>query len=71
MKAEAAISLDPSEHAILAMRLAGHTLADIGETLSLPLPTLDERVAAIVAALVFAGTSDDRWPGLVPASSAA
>jgi hypothetical protein len=71
MKAQAAIRLDPSEHAILAMRLAGHTLADIGETLSLPAPAITERIAAIVTALVFAGTSDDRRPELAPAWSAA
>jgi DNA-binding NarL/FixJ family response regulator len=72
MKAEAAIRLDPSEHAILAMRLAGHTPADIGETLSLPAPAIADRVAAIVTALVIAGASaDDRMHRLAPARSAA
>lgn len=57
MKAEAATRLDASDHAILAMRLAGHTLADIGETLWLPVPAIADRIAAIVAALVSAEPS--------------
>jgi DNA-binding NarL/FixJ family response regulator len=51
MKAEAATRLDPADHAILAMRLAGHTLADIGETLWLPVAAIADRIAAIVATL--------------------
>jgi DNA-binding NarL/FixJ family response regulator len=57
MKAEAATRLDPSDHAILAMRLAGDTLADIGETLWLPVAAIADRIAAIVAALVPAAPS--------------
>jgi DNA-binding NarL/FixJ family response regulator len=68
MKAEAATRLDPSDHAILAMRLAGHTLADIAETLWLPVPAIAERIAAIVAALA---SSADRTRESVPARSLA
>jgi DNA-binding NarL/FixJ family response regulator len=64
MKAEAAIRLDPSDHAILAMRVAGHTPADIGETLSLPVPAIADRIAAIVATLA---SSADRTRESVPA----
>lgn len=68
MKAEAASRLDPSDHAILAMRLAGHTLADIGDTLWLPVPTVADRIAAIVATLVSAAPSSaDRRRESVPA----
>ncbi|MEA2251643.1 MAG: hypothetical protein QOG70_1885 [Solirubrobacteraceae bacterium] len=67
MKAEAAIRLDPSDHAILAMRVAGHTLADIAETLWLPVPAIADRIAAIVAALM----SADRRRESVPAWSVA
>jgi two-component system response regulator DevR len=67
MKAEAAMRLDPSDHAILAMRVAGHTLADIGDTLWLPVPAIADRIAAIVAALV----SADRRRESVPAWSVA
>src|SRR3954470_10704694 len=38
MRAEAAAILDPFDHAILAMRLAGDSSADIAATLGLPLP---------------------------------
>jgi DNA-binding NarL/FixJ family response regulator len=72
MKAEAATRLDPSEHAILAMRLAGHTLADIGDTLWLPVPAIADRIAAIVATLVSAEPpSADRRRESVPAWSVA
>src|SRR4051812_21297433 len=64
MKAEAATRLDPSDHAILAMSVAGHTLADIGDTLWPPAPTIADRIAAIVATLV---SSADRRRESVPA----
>lgn len=57
MKTEAASRLDPSDHAILAMRLAGQTPADIGDTLWLPVPAIAGRIAAIVATLVSAEPS--------------
>jgi DNA-binding NarL/FixJ family response regulator len=62
MKAEAAMRLDPSDHAILAMRVAGHTLADIGDTLRLPVPAIADRIAAIVAALVSADRRRESVP---------
>jgi DNA-binding NarL/FixJ family response regulator len=68
MRAEAAMRLDPSDHAILAMRVAGHTLADIGDTLWLPVPAIADRIAAIVATLV---SSADRRRESVPAWSVA
>jgi DNA-binding NarL/FixJ family response regulator len=51
MTAEAAAMLDPADHAILAMRLAGDQPADIGATLGLPVAAIDDRMAAIVAVL--------------------
>jgi DNA-binding NarL/FixJ family response regulator len=62
MKAEAAMRLDPSDHAILAMRVAGHTLADIGDTLWLPVPAIADRIATIVAALVSADRRRESVP---------
>jgi DNA-binding NarL/FixJ family response regulator len=51
MRTDAATRLDPADHSILAMRLAGHTLADIGAVLGLAGAEMADRVAAIVAAL--------------------
>jgi DNA-binding NarL/FixJ family response regulator len=51
-QAAAAARLAPADHAILAMRLAGHPPADIGETLGLPARKLADRTAAIVRTLV-------------------
>jgi hypothetical protein len=54
------------------MRLAGHTLADIGDTLWLPVPAIADRIAAIVATLVSAEPSSaDRRRESVPAWGAA
>jgi hypothetical protein len=46
------------------MRVAGHTLVDIGDTLWLPVPAIADRMAAIVATLV---SSADRRRESVPA----
>jgi DNA-binding NarL/FixJ family response regulator len=51
MTAEAAARLDPADHAILAMRLAGDSTVEIAATLGLPDATIAHRVAAIVSAL--------------------
>jgi DNA-binding NarL/FixJ family response regulator len=64
MRAEAAGLLDPFDHAILAMRLAGDSPADIGATLGLSGAEVAGRVAGVVSAL--AGVED-----LAPAKAAA
>jgi DNA-binding NarL/FixJ family response regulator len=51
LKAEAAARIDPADHAILAMGLAGESPADIGATLGRTATAIVERIAAIVAAL--------------------
>jgi DNA-binding NarL/FixJ family response regulator len=55
MRAEAAAMLDPFDHAILAMRLAGDPPAAIAATLGLPVAGVADRVAAIVVSLAGAG----------------
>ena len=50
-KRRAAARIDPADHAILAMRLAGTSWAEIAETLRLPAATVTERAAAIVTRL--------------------
>jgi two-component system response regulator DesR len=52
IRAEAAAMLDSADHAILAMRLAGHSPANIAATLVHPVHAIAERIAAIVTALV-------------------
>jgi DNA-binding NarL/FixJ family response regulator len=47
----AATRLDPSDHALLAMRLAGNSWAEIGATLRLPVSEVADRAAAIVVRL--------------------
>jgi DNA-binding NarL/FixJ family response regulator len=47
----AAARLDPADHAILAMRLAGSSWAEIAKTLGVPVPSVAERGAAIVLRL--------------------
>ena len=47
----AAARLDPADHGILAMRLAGHSWADIAATLRLPVAAVADRGAAIVIRL--------------------
>jgi DNA-binding NarL/FixJ family response regulator len=54
MRVGAAERLDPADHAILAMRLAGDSGADIGAVLGLPSSEIADRIAAIVAALASA-----------------
>jgi DNA-binding NarL/FixJ family response regulator len=51
MKAEAAARLDPADHAILAMRVAGDAPVEIAATLGVPDATIPRRMAAIVSAL--------------------
>jgi DNA-binding NarL/FixJ family response regulator len=51
MKAAAAAMLDPADHAILAMRVAGDSPAEIAATLGIPDGTIANRIAAIVARL--------------------
>ncbi len=48
----AAARLDPSEHAIFAMRLAGNSPAEIADTLGLPVAVIARRIAAIAELLV-------------------
>ncbi len=54
MTAGAAERLDPADHAILAMRLAGESGADIGTVLGLSASQIADRIRAIVAALASA-----------------
>jgi DNA-binding NarL/FixJ family response regulator len=51
MKADAAARLDPTDHAILAMRVAGESPVDIAATLGVPDARIAHRIAAIVSAL--------------------
>jgi DNA-binding NarL/FixJ family response regulator len=51
MKADAAARLDPADHAILAMRVAGDSPVEIAATLGVPDTTIAHRIAAIVATL--------------------
>ncbi len=51
MKANAAARLDPTDHAILAMRVAGDSPVEIAETLGVPEPAIANRIAAIVSNL--------------------
>jgi DNA-binding NarL/FixJ family response regulator len=61
-QARAAARLEPADRAILAMRLAGTSWAEIAATLQLPVAAVAERATAIVVDLTAAGTpaeSDD------------
>jgi DNA-binding NarL/FixJ family response regulator len=51
MRAEAAARLDPSDHAILAMRLAGSPPPEIATTLGVPESAVADRIAAILERL--------------------
>jgi DNA-binding NarL/FixJ family response regulator len=51
MKADAAARLDPGDHAILAMRVAGSSPVEIAATLGVPDARIAHRIAAIVTAL--------------------
>ncbi len=52
LKGNAARRLDPGDHAILAMRVAGHTLAEIADTLWLQQTELARRIQTMIARLV-------------------
>jgi DNA-binding NarL/FixJ family response regulator len=72
MTAGAAARLDPTDHAILAMRLAGDSGADIGAVLGLPAPEIADRIAAIVGVLSSGRPSPaDRAPEPATAGSVA
>jgi DNA-binding NarL/FixJ family response regulator len=51
LQKRAAARIDPADHAILAMRLAGTSWAEIADTLRLPAATITERAAAIAIRL--------------------
>jgi DNA-binding NarL/FixJ family response regulator len=51
LAARAAALVDPSDHAILAMLLAGTAPADVADTLAIPRAELARRTAALVARL--------------------
>jgi hypothetical protein len=51
MKADAAARLDPGDHAIFAMRVAGDSPVETASTLGVPNATIANRIAAIVAEL--------------------
>jgi DNA-binding NarL/FixJ family response regulator len=51
MKANAAARLDPADHAILAMRVAGDSPVEIAATLGVPDAAVARRIAAIVSTL--------------------
>jgi DNA-binding NarL/FixJ family response regulator len=55
----AAARIDPADHAILAMRLAGTSWTEIAATLRQPAAAIAERAAAIVIQLTAAGTTAD------------
>ncbi len=50
--AGAAAALDPADHAILAMRLAGNRADEIADTLRAPLPVIEARIQTIVNQLM-------------------
>ena len=55
----AAARIDPADHSILAMRLAGTSWTEIAATLRLPAAAIADRAAAIVIQLTAAGTAAD------------
>jgi DNA-binding NarL/FixJ family response regulator len=57
MKSYAAARLDPADHAILAMRVAGDSPVEIASTLGVPEPAIEKRIAAIVARLELLGSA--------------
>jgi DNA-binding NarL/FixJ family response regulator len=63
LRVEAAARLDPADHAILAMGLAGESPADIGVTLGRSARSIAERIAAIVATLAPADGPGERRTG--------
>jgi DNA-binding NarL/FixJ family response regulator len=71
MRIGAAAMLDPADHAILAMRLAGAAAADIGAVLGLPAREIADSIATIVAALSAGPSSADPRSESVPVRSVA
>ena len=57
MKREAAAMLDPADHAILAMRLAGEPAAAIGDTLGVPATMVWDRLSEMIDRLETAGVA--------------
>ena len=55
----AAARIDPADHSILAMRLAGTSWTEIAATLRLPAAAIADRAAAIVIQLTAPGTPAD------------
>jgi DNA-binding NarL/FixJ family response regulator len=55
LKRRAAEILDPADHAILAMRLAGEPASEIADTLGVPPRTVWDRLSAMIARLDSAG----------------
>lgn len=53
LMAAAAAVLDPADHAILAMRLAGNGAGEIAATLRLPLTVIEARIRTIVKELMW------------------
>ena len=58
----AAARIDPADHAVLAMRLAGNSWAEIAATLGLPVGEIADRAAAIVIRLTAAATPVEQPP---------
>jgi hypothetical protein len=71
MRIGAAARLDPADHAILAMRLAGNSGTDIGAVLGLRSSEIADRIASIVAALSAGPSSADPRHEPVPVRSVA
>jgi DNA-binding NarL/FixJ family response regulator len=64
LQARAAARIDPADHAILAMRLAGTTWAEIAATLRIPTGAVTERAAAIAIRLTTTPAPDMPAPAL-------
>jgi len=68
--AGAAAALDPADHAILAMRLAGNRADEIADTLRAPIPAIEARIETIVNQLMGRATpADHTRPGSTQQSS--
>jgi len=57
MRRAAASRLEPADHAIFAMRLAGEPLLQIGRVLGIPAAAIKHRLARIIATLEPAGSA--------------
>ena len=51
LRREAAARLDPADHPIIAMRLAGESATEIGKTLGVPPDAIERRIAKMLARL--------------------